>query len=83
MFARQMKKEILIGNALRFFRMQANKTQFQLECDSYVADRTIRRLEANKARPHQKTVQKLCEALGVSRDEIIEKQKQLSENSNT
>lgn len=69
-----------IGEKVKYFRLKANKSQFELELDIQASTGVICRLELDKVNPTKETLFALANALNLTKAEtaylfgIIEKQ---------
>lgn len=68
-------QETIFRQRLRFFRLQAKKSQPQLATDSGIAKEYVSRLERGLALPSLAVATRIADALGVSLDALVERKK--------
>lgn len=61
-----------VGNRIKEIRISKGFSQEELATKSNVSIRTIQRIEKHENTPHGKTLQLICEALGVQAEDVLE-----------
>lgn len=82
MAKKQRKKpvpqETVFKQRLRFFRLQAKKSQLQLAAASGIAKEYVSRLERGLALPSLAVATRIADALGISLDALADRKKRFA-----
>ncbi len=61
-----------VGDRIKNFRISKGFSQEELANKSGVSIRTVQRIEKHQNSPHGKTLQLICEALGIQAEDVLE-----------